>query len=481
MLDIRALAYVSPVSEVPFASVELTVRLSNVADETGLVQGKFRVYNDTTGLLIHTSDITPLTMAPGATVEVSALTDFDPPAPADDVYFVIFEGHAHNALVPRGIDFYLGSFHFDVKPVGMGPAPAGHAPTHQLGGSDELEVSNLATAEVDVSLVLAPDGVGGVEWRAEAGGIASATFELFTANGTWTKPAGAKLVYVEVIGAGGGGGGGYGNTAGTWRRGGAGGGAGALAVKFFPASALTATVDVVIGAGGTAGQGGSSTSGTDGGNGGISKFGLTQSSGLWSFPGGGGYRGAIGNSSGGGGGGTAGAGQVGQSGANSAGGLPGLSSATALAGAGAAGVSAANGGLAEYGGGAGGGATAGGSLTGGGSLHGAAGGGAGGGVTVGNVEYAGGAGGATASYTAGAGSAGGAVGGGAGTSGVAGDGYSIQGGGGGGGGGNGTATGGAGGDGGAPGGGGGGGGGGTTTGGAGGTGGRGEVRVWVWF
>lgn len=143
MLDIRALAYVSPVSEVPFASVELTVQLSNVADETGLVEGKFRVYNDATGLLIHWSDITPLTMAPGDTVEVSALTDFDPPAPADNAYFVIFEGHAHNALVPRGIDFFLGSFHFDVKPVGMGPAPAAHAATHEAGGSDEIDATGL--------------------------------------------------------------------------------------------------------------------------------------------------------------------------------------------------------------------------------------------------------------------------------------------------------------------------------------------------
>jgi hypothetical protein len=59
MLDIRALTYVSPVSEVPFASVTLTVRLSNLADETG---------------------------------DVSALTTFDPPAPATSTYFVNFDG-----------------------------------------------------------------------------------------------------------------------------------------------------------------------------------------------------------------------------------------------------------------------------------------------------------------------------------------------------------------------------------------------------
>jgi hypothetical protein len=139
MLDIRAVAYVAPVSEVDFASVTLTVRIANVADESGIVTGKFRVYNDTTGLLIHTSDIVPFSLAAGATVDASALTDFDPPAPADDVYFVIFDGKATNALVPDGITFTLGQFYFDVKPTGMGPAPAAHHATHENGGSDPLD------------------------------------------------------------------------------------------------------------------------------------------------------------------------------------------------------------------------------------------------------------------------------------------------------------------------------------------------------
>jgi hypothetical protein len=143
MLDIRAVAYIAPVSEVDFASVALTVRIANVADETGLVIGKFRVYNDTTGLLIHTSDIVPFSLAAGATVDASALTDFDPPAPADDVYFVIFDGKATNALVPDGITFTLGQFYFDVTPTGMGPAPAAHHATHELGGSDEIDVTGL--------------------------------------------------------------------------------------------------------------------------------------------------------------------------------------------------------------------------------------------------------------------------------------------------------------------------------------------------
>lgn len=143
MLDIRATHYPSPLSEVEFASVPLTVHLVNVADETGLVTGKFRVYNDDTGLLIHESDIVPVTLAAGLDTNASALTDFDPPAPADDTYFVLFDGLATNPLVPDGIGIHLGAFYFDVKPVGMGPAPAAHHGTHELGGSDEIEVTGL--------------------------------------------------------------------------------------------------------------------------------------------------------------------------------------------------------------------------------------------------------------------------------------------------------------------------------------------------
>jgi hypothetical protein len=61
-------------------------------------------------------------------------------------------------------------------------AGAPHAASHENGGSDEIDVTgltgagapgdilDLATAETDDTLVLAPDGAGGVEFRAEAGG-----------------------------------------------------------------------------------------------------------------------------------------------------------------------------------------------------------------------------------------------------------------------------------------------------------------------
>lgn len=59
--------------------------------------------------------------------------------------------------------------------VGEGPSPAPHATTHEDGGSDELEVSDLATSELDDSLVLKPDGAGGVEWGAGGGGVLTFT------------------------------------------------------------------------------------------------------------------------------------------------------------------------------------------------------------------------------------------------------------------------------------------------------------------
>lgn len=166
MLDIRATHYSSPHSEVEFASVPLSVGLYNASDEPGLISGTFRIYNGSTGLLLHTSDIIPITLTAGASAIAAALTDFTPPAPADNTYFVLFDALATNSLVPDGIGIHLGAFYFDVKPVGMGPAPAAHAPTHEIGGSDFLTTENLSTASADQALMLSPDGAGGVRWAA---------------------------------------------------------------------------------------------------------------------------------------------------------------------------------------------------------------------------------------------------------------------------------------------------------------------------
>ena len=89
--------------------------------------------------------------------------------------------------------------------------------------------------------------------------------QTFTATGTWTKPTGAKLVYVRLWGGGGSGGKGAVPSTGKLATGGSGGGYGEL---WFNADDLTATVAVTIGSGGAA-----TTTTGDGAAGGASSFG----------------------------------------------------------------------------------------------------------------------------------------------------------------------------------------------------------------
>ena len=60
--------------------------------------------------------------------------------------------------------------------IGGGGHAEDHASRHSNGGADEVSVENLGTAETDTTMVLAPDGAGGVEFRAEAGGGGGSSF-----------------------------------------------------------------------------------------------------------------------------------------------------------------------------------------------------------------------------------------------------------------------------------------------------------------
>ena len=72
---------------------------------------------------------------------------------------------------------------------------------------------------------------------------------VFTAGGSWVKPTGCRYVRVRLVGGGGGGGVGFSTAAGQGTAAGGGGGGG-YAEEIIPASSLTSSTTVTVGAGG---------------------------------------------------------------------------------------------------------------------------------------------------------------------------------------------------------------------------------------
>lgn len=143
---------------------------------------------------------------------------------------------------------------------------------YELNELHNVEIDSLTLANGDV---LTYNSTSQTWQNQPSSGGSSTNVQVFAANGTWTKPAGAKSLHVVAIGGGGGGGGGRKSASGTAAFGGGGGAGGAYTERIFDASFAGATETITVGAGGNGGIGATANSfnGTGGVAGGNSSFG----------------------------------------------------------------------------------------------------------------------------------------------------------------------------------------------------------------
>lgn len=140
---------------------------------------------------------------------------------------------------------------------GTAYAPVSVSGDATLSSTGVFTLANTTTARTNLGITQLP-----------------AKVDVFTSSGTWTKPAGAKMVHYVLVGGGGGGGGGRRSNSTTAAYGGGGGSGGGVSVGWLNADFLGATETVTIGAGGSGGSArtASDTNGADGVAGNTTSF-----------------------------------------------------------------------------------------------------------------------------------------------------------------------------------------------------------------
>ena len=130
----------------------------------------------------------------------------------------------------------------------------GSAVTANSQGIDVTGIVTATTVKVGSAISMTDSAVSATRYfgdGSQLSGIVAdsglASVQVFTSNGTWTRPSGITKVKVIVTGGGGGGGGGTGN----WNHG-QGGCAGGTAIEFIDVSS-TASASVTVGTGGAGG------------------------------------------------------------------------------------------------------------------------------------------------------------------------------------------------------------------------------------
>jgi hypothetical protein len=152
-----------------------------------------------------------------------------------------------------------------------------------VAGTLQSPASLLVDADVDAAAAIAQSKIDGLT-TALAAKAAQAQVEIFTTNGTWTKPTGAKVVEVYCIGGGGGGGSGCSSPSGIGAGGGAGGGGGARTFVTIDAGFLGETETVLV----ATGVAGGASRAAEAGNGSSGTVGNASGFGLWVYASGGG-------------------------------------------------------------------------------------------------------------------------------------------------------------------------------------------------